>query len=359
MNPVWVWPLTSAPLFPDESGFFGNKRMEDVHTGIDLYCNIGTEVRAVEDGEVVAIEWFTGQHVPTVDGVPSTWWNDTRIILVRGASGVVGYGECTPYADVQVGTQLKAGEKFAIVDTAVLKTFKGRPMVMLHLELYKTLQVQPDGSHTTWWKAGAEKPENLIDPSFYLLNAASSEDRGGQGSCFQMETYTGTYFRDFRAPCKDSKWWAMWGGDWQNPPTRAPIHAAIVVVYNDEGEVLLLQRHDEDREFPGGGWCFPGGKLNEGEKPLEAAVREVLEETGLEVKCFATLGVRESISPRGRLFEITIFAARVVGGVLKVFPTAEHQDYGRWIPSESPIPKNLAGDVTRWILGELSKNAKP
>ena len=57
----WIWPLTAAPLFPDEPGQFGTRRVEDVHTGVDLYCELGTEVRAVEAGEVVALEWFTGQ----------------------------------------------------------------------------------------------------------------------------------------------------------------------------------------------------------------------------------------------------------------------------------------------------------
>lgn len=161
----WSWPLSATPLFPDAPGQFGSERLEDIHTGVDLYCELGTEVRAVEDGEVVAIEWLTGQYVPTPDGVPSTWWNDTKIILIKGASGVVGYGECAPLEGIVVGSQVRQGQRIALVESAVLKSFKGRPMVMLHIELYRELQVQPDGTHTVWWKLGEDKPANLVDRS--------------------------------------------------------------------------------------------------------------------------------------------------------------------------------------------------
>jgi mRNA-decapping enzyme subunit 2 len=32
------------------------------------------------------------------------------------------------------------------------------------------------------------------------------------------------------------------------------------------------------------GWCFPKGKVNEDEAPHDCAVREVMEETGFEIK---------------------------------------------------------------------------
>ena len=44
-----------------------------MHTGVDLYCNEGDEVRAMCDGQIVAIEWFTGPSVQM------PWWNDTNI----------------------------------------------------------------------------------------------------------------------------------------------------------------------------------------------------------------------------------------------------------------------------------------
>lgn len=54
-----------------------------------------------------------------------------------------------------------------------------------------------------------------------------------------------------------------------------PYDAADACVLTDDGYVLLILRDD-------GTWAFPGGFLNPGERPLNAAVRELREETGLE-----------------------------------------------------------------------------
>lgn len=202
-----IWPLKDCtPLLPDAPGCFGEERAEDVHTGVDLYCELGTKVVAIEDGEVVAVEWFTGQHVATPDGVPATWWNDTQVILVRGASGVFAYGEVS--ACVEVGGTVVAGQVIGVVDKAVLRSFKGRPMVMLHLELYSHLKVDPASpswspSHTAWWKKGDSKPQHLLDPTPHL---------GVGHMCFDLSAYDGTSFRDLSAPSKPSRWWAAWGG---------------------------------------------------------------------------------------------------------------------------------------------------
>jgi mutator protein MutT len=58
-----------------------------------------------------------------------------------------------------------------------------------------------------------------------------------------------------------------------------------VIIFNNEGQVLMLHRSDNDC------WCFPGGAIELGEKVEEAAVREVFEETGLEVQGLKLFGV--------------------------------------------------------------------
>lgn len=57
------------------------------------------------------------------------------------------------------------------------------------------------------------------------------------------------------------------------------IRAAGAIVSDALGRVLLLHRAGEC-DYPGT-WGFPGGKIEEGETPAQAAAREVLEETGL------------------------------------------------------------------------------
>ncbi len=46
-------------------------------------------------------------------------------------------------------------------------------------------------------------------------------------------------------------------------------------MFRPNGKVLLLRKTDERR------WCLPKGGVEEGEKPEEAALREIMEETGL------------------------------------------------------------------------------
>lgn len=58
-----------------------------------------------------------------------------------------------------------------------------------------------------------------------------------------------------------------------------PTHivAAAGVVLNDNDEVLLVKTHNS-------GWVFPGGQVEVGENIIDGVKREVMEETGVEVK---------------------------------------------------------------------------
>lgn len=51
---------------------------------------------------------------------------------------------------------------------------------------------------------------------------------------------------------------------------------AVVLVFDPPGDRLLLLRQP-----PGRGWTLPAGLLNRGETPIEGAIREAAEETGL------------------------------------------------------------------------------
>jgi ADP-ribose pyrophosphatase YjhB (NUDIX family) len=64
-----------------------------------------------------------------------------------------------------------------------------------------------------------------------------------------------------------------------------PKVGADAAIFNDDGEILLMERSD------GSGWCLPCGWVEPNEKPVETVVREVREETGLEVKVKQLVGV--------------------------------------------------------------------
>lgn len=55
------------------------------------------------------------------------------------------------------------------------------------------------------------------------------------------------------------------------------------VIVDERGRVLLLRR-SEDRRYAPGQWCWPGGKIEEGEAPEEALRRELREELDVEVE---------------------------------------------------------------------------
>jgi len=77
----------------------------------------------------------------------------------------------------------------------------------------------------------------------------------------------------------------------------APSHTVGALCFLErDGRVLLLQQHHRD------GWTLPGGLINRGEDAGRAVVREVREETGLDVEVglpFATL-----VAPRSRRVDI-------------------------------------------------------
>jgi ADP-ribose pyrophosphatase YjhB (NUDIX family) len=56
-------------------------------------------------------------------------------------------------------------------------------------------------------------------------------------------------------------------------------------VFNERGEILLQKRSDN------GFWSMPGGAVDPGESVEQGAIREVLEETGLDVRVVRLVGV--------------------------------------------------------------------
>lgn len=140
--------------WPSNEGKFGAIRKFDIHTGVDLYCKPLQPVHAVEEGTVISVENFTGPEAG------SPWWNDTQAVLIRGKSGVFCYGEITTRC--YIGQHINEGEHIGNVLT-VLKKDKGKPMTMLHIELYRY-----DIKESVIWKLNKPKPQGLWDPTCIL-----------------------------------------------------------------------------------------------------------------------------------------------------------------------------------------------
>ena len=62
------------------------------------------------------------------------------------------------------------------------------------------------------------------------------------------------------------------------PIYENPVPATCLVVVSPRGRLLLVKRSVEPRK---GWWCLPGGYMELGEEPQDAAIRELSEETGI------------------------------------------------------------------------------
>lgn len=85
---------------------------------------------------------------------------------------------------------------------------------------------------------------------------------------------------------------------------------AVGVVVEDAGRIVLVRRNHEPRQ---GCWAFPSGFVDAGEVVEEAAIREVREETGLEVQLDSLIGV---YSEEDNPVVFVAYAGRVIDGVL-------------------------------------------
>jgi len=86
---------------------------------------------------------------------------------------------------------------------------------------------------------------------------------------------------------------------------------AAGVLVEHEGKVLLVRRRLNPRR---GLWTFPAGFVDFDEDPVEAAVRECREETGLEVEVTGLFDVASGREHEGGADLLLVYRARLVGG---------------------------------------------
>ena len=117
---------------------------------------------------------------------------------------------------------------------------------------------------------------------------------------------------------------------------------AVVVIVDNEDNVLLLKRPTWIT-WGAGKWAFPGGKMEVGETPLQAAMRETKEETQLEVHDLRLVKVCED-SP------VMAYYTRNYGGNVQI--DWEHDDWA-WVAHDELSSYDLAPQVLEmyeWVL---------
>ena len=122
--------------------------------------------------------------------------------------------------------------------------------------------------------------------------------------------------------------------------------AAIIKAVNENGEPIIFatQRGYGDLK---GGWEFPGGKIEEGETPQEALVREIKEELETEISVGELIDTIEYDYPTFHL-SMDCFWVEIVSGdlVLKEHEAAkwltkDELDSVEWLPADITLIEKI------------------
>ena len=117
--------------------------------------------------------------------------------------------------------------------------------------------------------------------------------------------------------------------------------AAIIV---ENGKIFATQRGYGDFK---GGWEFPGGKIEAGEKPKQALIREIKEELAVEIEVGELLHTVEYDYPT---FHLTMhcFVCTLVSGELELkehqaakWLTRETLDSVEWLPADVEVAEKV------------------
>lgn len=125
---------------------------------------------------------------------------------------------------------------------------------------------------------------------------------------------------------------------------REPKVAAGALVQRD-GQVVLIRRAVVPRK---GYWALPAGYMEYDERPEEAALREVREETGLRVEITGILDVYSMENPHRRGIIVVYWANWLEG---ELIPSDDASD-ARWFGPDA-LPEQVAFDstisaISRW-----------
>jgi ADP-ribose pyrophosphatase YjhB (NUDIX family) len=142
------------------------------------------------------------------------------------------------------------------------------------------------------------------------------------------------------------------------PKANSVVPSANVIVVNDQGEILMIRRTDNDN------WAVPGGGMDLGESITDTATRETREETGIACEITGLVGIytnprhviRYTSNDEVRQEFSIVFAARPVGGELR--PSSESSD-PQWVSPATVPSLRMHPSMRQRIQHYLDKRPQP
>lgn len=102
------------------------------------------------------------------------------------------------------------------------------------------------------------------------------------------------------------------------------------IIFNEAGEILTIRRTATAPSRPLT-WDFPGGDLEHREDPKEGIIREIMEETGLEVEDLTPFDLKTKITREGNDWITVAYKAKAK--FTQVVLSFEHDDF-KWVTPE-------------------------
>ena len=130
-----------------------------------------------------------------------------------------------------------------------------------------------------------------------------------------------------------------------------PTWTFVLAVIQDGARVLLVEERDH-----GGGWYFPGGRVEPGERLEEAALRETLEETGISAKLDSIHRIQYTPIGEGPSRLRVIFLGHAAAGSVPKSSPDEHSLSARWFSPAEVHALPLRNPEVLSILSEIARS---